>query len=350
MNVSPIVAGKVSIIIPAYNCAHTVDATIESCLAQTYGNIEIIVVNDGSTDNTAAVLQTFGRKIVVINKKNGGVAASRNAGVRATDGEFVMWMDHDDLMAPERVRLQVEVLLSDQSIGLVSSDFSAFITADSDFESSHIASYYSAVARLGGLEKIYSQSRVFAAAVRTGDPPILVREGWIYDSLLSGNFVHPPTVVVRRCLLDQVGECDETLRYNSEYDLIVRISRVARAAYIETPLLRYRRSETQLSHGGAGGKIALETARVLEKIRLEDPALYNRHPALFRHRLATQFINAADMIGPSDRVHAFRLLLRGVRHKLLVGAALRAFVRIIAPRAVVKAIKRVWRGLATAIT
>lgn len=348
MNVSPIVPGRVSIVIPAYNCATTVAATIESCLAQTYRDVEIFVVNDGSNDRTAEVLRTFGQKITIIDKSNGGVAASRNVGTVTASGEFVVWMDHDDLMAPDRVRLQVKVLTSDPSIELVSSDFSAFTTVEADFEHSHIASYYSAVRRLGGLDRIYSQARVIEEGTVPGDQAFTVRSGQIYESLLSGNFVHPPTVMVRRSVFDRAGYFDETLTYNSEYDLVVRIARVGCVAYIDAPLLRYRRSETQLSHCPAGGKIPLETVRVLEKVRRDDPAMYASHSSLFRHRFAEQFIDAADLIGPSDRLRAFRLLIRGLRYKLLFSAALHALGRIVVPRFAVKALKRMWRNVALA--
>ena len=86
--------------------------------------------------------------------------------------------------------------------------------------------------------------------------------------------------------------------------------------------------------------------RVLEKVRSDDPAMYSSHVSLFRHRFAAQFIDAADLIGPSDRVRAFRLLIRGVRHKFLFGVALHALGRIVVPRFVVKAIKRVWHNVA----
>lgn len=350
MSAPLIIPGLVSIIIPTYNAELTVAQSIDSCLAQTYKNIEIIVVDDGSKDGTADVLRSFGRRIVVIEKDNGGVAASRNLGTRAASGEFVVWMDHDDLMVPERIQIQIEALRYDPSIGLVSSDFSAFTTGEVDFESSHIASYYSALQRLGGLQKIYSQTRLMNAGSKLADAQLTVRSGSIYESLISGNFVHPPTVMIRHSLCDQVGDFDESLRYNSEYDLIVKIAKITRVAFIDAPLLRYRRSETQLSHDGGAGKMALETVRVLERMCRDDPALYIRHRSLFQHRLAMQFIGAAGAISQSDRVRALKLLTLGVRHKLLVGAALNACARIVVPRFAVKALKGAWRSLASAFS
>ncbi len=341
MTASPIIAGRVSIVIAAYNCAETIRATLESCLAQTYRNAEIIVVNDGSNDCTAKVLQTFGSKINLVNKSNGGLASARNAGVRLATGEYMAWMDCDDLMAPDRIMLQAGVLSTDPSVALVSSDFSAFVNDAADFEASHIHRYYSAVGRLNGLSNIYPKSREMATVGRH----LTVRTGHVYHSLLSGNFVHPPTVMVRRSVFDMVGFFDEGLRYNSDFDLILRAARIGCFAYIDAPLLRYRRSVTQMSHSAANGKIPLETIKILEKVQRDDPDIFHAQQHLFRRRFAELFIDAADLIGPSDRPRALRLLFCGVRQKVLLGAVAHALARIAVPRFVVVAAKSARRLL-----
>ncbi len=329
---------RVSIVIPAYNCASTVAATIESCLQQTYKNAEIIVVNDGSTDNTATVLQSFGSKIQVINKCNGGLASARNAGVRVAVGEFIAWMDSDDLMAPDRIMLQVGALASDPNIQLVSSDFSAFENDDADFDASYIASYYSALSRLGGLSSILPR----ACEMTLFERAVTVRKGHVYHSLLSGNFVHPPTVMVRHGVFDKIGFFDETLRYSSDYDFILRAARTGEFAFIDAPLIRYRRSDTQLSRS-ANASLPLETIAILEKAKRNDPAISLDQNRLLSRRFAELHISSAKIIGPSNRYRALSLLLRSVRHELLVGRALFAFARIVIPRAIVTGAKVAWR-------
>jgi hypothetical protein len=133
------------------------------------------------------------------------------------------------------------------------------------------------------------------------------------------------------------------LKYNSDYDLILRVARIGSFAIVDAPLLRYRRSATQMSHAAAGGRIPIETARILEKIQTEDPDVYARHQSLFRLRMAESLIDAAHSIGPDDRSRALRLLIRGVRLRPIVGDALYAFARIIVPRFVVVGVKQVWR-------
>ena len=100
----------ISVIIPTYNRAHCVGEAIQSVLDQTYKNFEIIVVDDGSTDNTQEVLATFGDKIKVIRQENRGVSAARNAGIREARGEWLAFLDSDDLWLPEKLAIQMKEL------------------------------------------------------------------------------------------------------------------------------------------------------------------------------------------------------------------------------------------------
>lgn len=338
-----VVPGRVSVVIPAYNREATVAAAVESCLAQTYEDVEIIVVDDGSTDRTLDVLNGFGPRIKLISQTNGGVGAARNAGTRAASGEYVALMDSDDLAMPERLSLEAGLLASRPDINLVSTDFSAFTSGKPDYELSHIGTYYQAVKRLGGVASIYPYHDVTWETGKFGEIPVAVRWGQAYELLLWGNFVHPGTSMVRRSVFDEVGFYDETLRYSTEYDWIIRIARIGQFAFIDAPLLRYRVSTTQLSHAAAGGKMPLETVKVLEKVQRDDPALYAKHKAVFQLRLAESFISAAESLAGSDRFKAIGLLARGVRFRLLFHRALHAFAHIVAPGFAIKAIRQVKR-------
>jgi glycosyltransferase involved in cell wall biosynthesis len=334
------VPGRVSIVIPAYNCADTIGPAIESCLAQDYEDKELIVVDDGSTDRTAAVLTTFGSRVKVITQRNGGLAAARNAGQRVASGEYLAWMDADDLMLPGRIRRQAEVLVSRPTIGLVSSDFTAFKTPDVDLEASHIVSYYDAASRLGGMRNLYPH---VLGGLGSGAEPGVVRAGRVYDDLVWGNFVHPPTVMARRAVLEAAGDSDETLKYSSDYELILRMARLTEFAYIDAPLLRYRRSDGQMSRVHAGERMQLEGIRILEKLRRDDPGAYARLNPVIRRRLAESHIAAADEIGATDRVRALGHIYQGLRLKFLAGPAAVAFGRVITTPALLQTIKHALR-------
>lgn len=104
----------VSIVIPVYNGANFMREAIDSALAQTYGNCEVIVVNDGSRDDgaTDAIARSYGERIRYFAKENGGVSSALNTGIRNMSGAYFSWLSHDDLYLPDKVKSQVETLLS----------------------------------------------------------------------------------------------------------------------------------------------------------------------------------------------------------------------------------------------
>ena len=103
---------KVSIIIPVYNGEKYVKAAIKSALNQSYKNIEVIVINDGSTDNTEKILKTFGDKIKYFNKENGGVSSALNLGIKKMKGDYFSWLSHDDLYKKNKIKKQIEYIQS----------------------------------------------------------------------------------------------------------------------------------------------------------------------------------------------------------------------------------------------
>jgi glycosyltransferase involved in cell wall biosynthesis len=109
----------VSVIIPNYNYANYLREAVESVLSQTYKNIEIIVVDDGSKDKSAEVLQEFGDKITVIFQQNAGVSAARNNGVANSKGEYIAFLDADDVWLAEKIEKQIKLFSEDKTLGLV---------------------------------------------------------------------------------------------------------------------------------------------------------------------------------------------------------------------------------------
>lgn len=112
--------GLVSVVIPAYNAAAFVKNAIDSVLIQTYKNREILVVNDGSTDNTADQLANYGDAITVLSQVNGGLSSARNLGIKQARGEFIAFLDADDYWMPDKLKLQVSCMLANQALGFCS--------------------------------------------------------------------------------------------------------------------------------------------------------------------------------------------------------------------------------------
>lgn len=197
---------KVSVIIPTYNYSHFVCEAVGSAIKQTFDDREIIVVDDGSTDNTKETLLPYMSKIKYIYQENKGLPGARNTGIGAAEGEYIALLDSDDRWIPERLEWGVSVLDRNPEVGLVFSDYYL-----NDGKNSRIK-----VAR----------------------PP----KRDMFENLLLYNFIPCPTVLFRKKCLDEVGLFDESLaRLGSEdWDLWLKIAKKYKFFYIDRPLAIYR--------------------------------------------------------------------------------------------------------------
>ncbi|HSZ22548.1 MAG TPA: glycosyltransferase family A protein, partial [Candidatus Sulfotelmatobacter sp.] len=114
----------VSVVVPVYNAERTLTATLDSALAQDFRDFEIVVVNDGSTDSTKAVLDMYAARVRVIDQSNRGVSAARNAGVRASSGQLIAFLDSDDLWSADKLTQSVRALTQNPKASMVFSDCS----------------------------------------------------------------------------------------------------------------------------------------------------------------------------------------------------------------------------------
>jgi glycosyltransferase involved in cell wall biosynthesis len=303
----------VSVVIPAFNAATTIDATIESVLNQTYKNIEIIVVNDGSTDRTATVLRKYSSRIQLVHQSNRGLAKARNTGAGMASGDFVCLLDADDLCLPERVALQVEALELFPDAVLCCSDFSAF-NSMGHVADSHASNYYSVIANSpGGLTTLFSSSAILGDSPRFGlNEKVSLLYGHVYRQLFLGNFIHPPTVMIRRKFLVQVGGFDESIKYNSDWECFVRLARLGSFLYVCHPLLAYRLSDNQMSRNNRG-RGQLDLVMASEKIWKSDEKLARELGDRFREVKASFYGDAASALVEHDKYAALKMLAGRVR-------------------------------------
>jgi glycosyltransferase involved in cell wall biosynthesis len=198
----------VSVVIPAYNAAAYLGETLRSVQAQTYRNIEILVVDDGSTDDTAAVAARFG--VRSLTQPNQGQAAARNAGIRAANGRYIALLDADDLWEPEKLQLQVALL---EQTGLAWAYCDGYEFASDTGQTS------------------YQFSGVYT--LHAGD---------ILRPLLLVNCIVAATPLIRRDVFDAVGGFDEAplLRRREDWDMWLRIAARYPVGVVARPLVRYR--------------------------------------------------------------------------------------------------------------
>ena len=208
----------VSVVIPAYNCGAYLAAAVQSVLDQDYPHKEVIVVNDGSTDNTAEVLAGFGTRIVVINQSNAGVAAARNLGMQTAHGELIALLDADDLWLPGKLRKQVEYLNAHPELGAVYCAWREWApNASGEFVIPQL-----------------SRDEMEREGIDAKD------SGWLYNALLLDSIIHTTTLVIRREIMQQSGTFDAALRRGQDYDYWFRISRLAPIHKLSAVLSLYR--------------------------------------------------------------------------------------------------------------
>lgn len=235
---------KVTVIIPCYNRESYIAETVESVLTQTYSNMELVVVDDGCTDNSRKILERYKDRIRILEhsgRLNKGQSAALNLGIRSTASDYVAFLDSDDLFVREKIEKQVQFLESNPEFGLVYSN-GYFIH-----------------------ENGRRISRIYDGYHREDSDPNRV--------LLDCYFSLPTNALVRREVLSKAGYFDESFRSAQDHDLAIRIAEVAKIAYLDEALFFYRRHKDSISHRNAmlrwknGFKI-LKKARLRYNYRL----------------------------------------------------------------------------------
>lgn len=328
------VAPLVSVVVPTYNRGHVVAQTLDSVLAQTYPHLEVIVVDDGSTDDTERAVAPYRDRIVYLRQENQGLAAARNAGMDRSTGELVAWLDSDDLWNPEKVAVQVAFMLRHPECAVIAGDFSAFDDAGM-FELSHAREYYAAFDRTpGGLAGIFPHQEVMQTAglPYMGGLPATVRihHGPIYRRLADGNVLHPPTVMFRREAAQRAGRLDKAFRRDSDYEYLLRLCREGDAAFVDLPLMRYRYSPDQMSSDRYLADIALSRLLVLDALTARDPALMD--DAGFRRRVGYSHLAAANALADQKRLAGARHLALSLRHGFVSKVTLKTAAKLLLPR------------------
>jgi len=288
-------ASRVSVIVPTFNRAALLPRALESLLAQTRRADEIIVVDDGSTDGTAAVLERFGDAIRYIREaENRGISHARNTGMRAATGDYLAFLDSDDAYAPRKLELQAAFLDAHPEIAMVSTDISAHYR-NGKVRERHLRLYHENYELKGwSYEDIYEEKGEFAAP--GGAVPYYA--GNIFRYIIEGPLLASPTVMLRREVVDTVGYQNERFRWAEDYEFGARICKRFRVGFLDIPTYTVHYHDEQISGFMAradsddaddlrwtieGWLNALEMVRGLA---YEDGEFYAAHKALVDSTLA----------------------------------------------------------------
>jgi glycosyltransferase involved in cell wall biosynthesis len=205
----------VSVVLPTYNYGRYLAGALTSILRQTYSDLEALVIDDGSTDDTQNVVAPFlhDRRVHYHRLHNQGPAAARNFGIEQACGTWVAFLDADDLWLPTKLEKQVERFTADACTGLV---YTRRLLIDGD-----------------GWQLEYEQ-------------PALHR-GWVLPQLFRSNFVCFSSVAVRRDILLDAGAFDASVEHAEDYDLLLRLTQACRIDFVDEPLVLYRTGHGNLS-------------------------------------------------------------------------------------------------------
>jgi hypothetical protein len=235
----------VSIVIPTYNRADLLPQAIDSALHQTYGNVEVLVVDDGSIDRTPEVCRRYAGQVKYVRKENGGTGSALNVGIQKMRGEWFKWLSSDDYLQPEAV----ELLLRRAHETNAKIVYSSYMLVDER-------------GQLIGFHLEHEMSFLTFAA-----------------ELAKQHVGHGSSILIHRSVLEKVGLFDETLKAGEDYDFWLRACLIHRFKFdcVTAFILNYRRHKGQLTasvkEDALNNAIAIRN-RVLKQIKHDDPALF----------------------------------------------------------------------------
>jgi glycosyltransferase involved in cell wall biosynthesis len=283
----------VSVVIATYNMARYLPEAVESVLAQSYPHVDVWIVDDGSTDNTPAIVKQWDAnpRVHVHRQPNGGQARAKNQGVVLSRGHFVAFLDADDVWLPEKLAHQMRLFAGRPELGVVYSDY----------------------------ERMDGEGRPLLKG------PTQMHRGSVSGALLIENFVPFPAAVVRRECLESRGLFDESLGMGIDYDLWLRLSAHYQFDFIPESTVRYRIWAGQMSKSY---RQRYESAiRIMQNFLRENPRLVN--PAVVRKAWAHTYVGRGDSIlwNEKDRITAMRDYALALRFAPLRWLTWRAILR-----------------------
>jgi glycosyltransferase involved in cell wall biosynthesis len=208
---------RVSVIIPTYNHAEYLPEALDSVLNQTYEDYEIIVVDDGSTDNTKDIMKPYLHEIHYIHQENSGPSKARNNGIRISSGQYIAFLDADDRWTPDKLEIQVQLFDLSPEVGLVFAD--AEVLEASQTEG---ISFFEMV----GFRKTQTTDSGEVSGA--------------FEKLLEKNFIQTGTVIARRECFERVGFFDESLKLAEDKDMWLRIAGLYKIQAVPKVLLKKR--------------------------------------------------------------------------------------------------------------
>jgi glycosyltransferase involved in cell wall biosynthesis len=252
----------ISVVVPTYNNAAYITQALDSVFAQSFTDYEVVVVDDGSVDDTRAVLSRYGARIRYHYQENQGLAVARNTGLRLAAGRYLTYLDADDVWEVDNLLVKARVLEANQELGGVFSEFTIF-DDQGVREPRGTRQLFPFFARTGlDLDDIFSHKESLTLPDGT---PTVVRWGQVFDKLFWGNFILPTSMLFSRAGAAKIGEFLPELRTQQDYEFWLRFTKTYPLAHVDAPLVRYRRHPAQLTDQSRIENIMNAVRRIIDR-------------------------------------------------------------------------------------
>jgi len=279
-NTSPNKAPAVSVVIATFNYGRFLGCALDSVLAQTFQDFEVIVVDDGSTDDTCQVMRAYSddARVSYLRREHQGQPRTKNLGIKAAAGRYIAFLDADDLWLPTKLEKQVAILEQD-TIGAIGVVYSRRLWIDPKGKLIH----------------------------RKERSP---RRGDVLSAIFLRPFIAFSSSIVRRSTLDQIGLFDETTQYSIDYDLWLRIASHFHFDFVDEPLILYR-----TGHGNMSSRLderILCVRKIIYRFLNEYGGKERLEPAVIRQALAEHLCDSAKAAGRGRFAYSTGAYLRAL--------------------------------------
>jgi GT2 family glycosyltransferase len=346
----------VSVIVPTYNRAYCLGRTIDSALSQTHPQVEVIVVDDGSTDATREMIAArYGSepRVRYHFQKNQGVSVARNTGFELAQGEFVALLDSDDVWKPWKLELQLACMRRFPEVGMVWTDMEAIDPGGEVFDARYIRTMYYAY-------RWFENYPLFERSIPLSDmAPALAAEtgsaafhtGDLYARMFMGSLVHTSTVLMRHDRLKSVGFFDPELDgIGEDYDFHWRTAKVGPIGFVDLSTILYQRGMpdrlTTSKHGVHGASNAL---KVVTRELSENRARIDLPGRFIRGRMAYVHVWLAEaLLNNGRRAEARTHLYKSMRYVIPKARTLRLLTMASLPIGLTQKLQSAYRSIKTA--
>ena len=310
----------VSIILPTFNCGEFIEETIESVFRQTYDNFEIIVVDDGSTDNTPQIASKYKENLSYIRQENQGLSTARNVGIRLSKGEYLAFLDADDRWHPNKLDWQIECFRKSKHIGMVFTDFRAIDLSGCTIKDRYEHDAFTVFREYRfNLKEIFKESQTiqFSNSGVSSEPHILYFGDAFYD-LCKGNFILPTTTLFKKECIQNIGLLfNEELRCATDQYFHLHFSRYYPIAYLDAVTADYRVGrQSSLSRNRNIPQLVLNTVRTIHDLFHADKELKSGNKDLYNLVVGKHYsVLAHYFLTELDRNNARKYALASLQYK-----------------------------------